>query len=312
MQLSVLDTYKFTMFVLLGNNFNILSGEHISGIGCKIIKMEKTQNTEQKMGQFKLESYLLNKQRHIKRHGVNTCIVDYVWDQVKGKRGFKTYDYNKVKDEIYEFILEGDMINTQELINWARACHDNVSIHAFDSRYKKFTKHIGTHNRNVSLVYIVKDNHCFPITDERLKLIASKANQGGCDYLLKYMTDLNWTRRDENVTKIKSVVEINGFDKENHIVILPEDVKMNNAIDIYSRVNGFYVEYLHWNNNGVLDGFIYHKKNMYLLNQEYDMRKKICDKIFDNYKTEDFKWTNQSYTSIATSLFKQLNGYIPE
>jgi len=106
--------------------------------------MEKTQNTEQKMGQLKLESYLLNKQRHIKRHGVNTCIVDYVWDQVKGKRGFKTYDYNQVKDEIYEFILEGDMINTHELINWARACHNNVSIHAFGSRYKKFTKHIGT------------------------------------------------------------------------------------------------------------------------------------------------------------------------
>ena len=176
----------------------------------------------------------------------------------------------------------------------------------------KNSQNILVHNRNVSLVYIVKDNHCFLITDERLKLIASKANQGRCDYLLKYMTDLKWTRRHENVTKIKSFVEINGFDKEDHIVILPEDVKMNNAIDIYSRVNGFYVEYLHWNNNGVLDGFIYHKKNMYLLNQEYDMRKKICDKIFGTYKTEDFKWTNQSYTSIATSLFKQLNGYIPE
>ena len=51
---------------------------------------------------------------------------------------------------------------------------------------------------------------------------------------------------------------------------------------------------------------------MYLLNQEYDARKNICDKLFNTFKTQDFKWTNQSHTSIATSLFKQLNGYIPE
>jgi len=187
-QLSVDDTYKFAVLTLLNTKFNLLSGERISGIGCRIIKMEEKQNLVQKMGSLKLESYLLNKQRPIKRHGVNTCVVDYVWDQVKGKRGFKTYDYNKLKDEIYVFVPEGDMINTEELINWVRACHNNVSIHAFDSRYKKFIKHIGTKCRDVSLIYIVKDNHCFPVTNERLKLIASKANQGGCNYLLKHMT----------------------------------------------------------------------------------------------------------------------------
>ena len=31
-QVSVLDTYKFAMFVLLGQKFNMLSGERISGI----------------------------------------------------------------------------------------------------------------------------------------------------------------------------------------------------------------------------------------------------------------------------------------
>ena len=32
--------------------------------------------------------------------------------------------------------------------------------------------------RGISLVYFIKDNHCYPITDERLKIIATKANQG--------------------------------------------------------------------------------------------------------------------------------------
>ena len=164
------------------------------------------------------------------------------------------------------------MINTQELINWVNACHSNVSIHAFDSRYRKFITHTNSHS-HISLVYVVKDHHCFPITDEKLKLIASKANQGGCDNLLKYMSDLKWTRRHENVTKIESIAEICCLNKENHIIVLPESAKMNDAIELYSTNNNFYIEYLHWNNNGILDGFIDHNKNMYLLNEEYNTRK---------------------------------------
>ena len=51
---------------------------------------------------------------------------------------------------------------------------------------------------------------------------------------------------------------------------------------------------------------------MYLLNDEYETRKVICDKLFDRYETQDFKWSNQSYTSMAASIFKQINGYVTE
>lgn len=32
---------------------------------------------------------------------------------------------------------------------------------------------------------------------------------------------------------------------------------------------------------------------MYPLNQEYDVRKNICDKLFNTFKTQDFEWKNQ-------------------
>lgn len=309
--LSIPDTYKFALYTLMKTNVTFLSGESVTHIGCKIVNLDKKRVIKHKMGKLKLESYLLNKQRPIKSHGVNTCVVDYVWDQVRGQRGFKTYTYDMLKSETYEYVPEGEMISTEELINWAKECHDNVSIHAFDSRYRKFITH-SKNCSNILLVYIVKDHHCYPITNEKLKIVASKANQGGCNDLLKHMSDLKWTRRHDNVTKIKSVDDICSLDKENYIVVLPENTKMKEAIDLYSRKENFYVEYLHWNNNGILDGFIDYKKNMYLLNEEYNTRKTICDKLFNTFKTHDFKWTNQSYTSISTSLFKQLNGYIPE
>ena len=92
------DVYKFAMYTLLDKKFNILSGETITAIGCKIIKLVDKKSKYHKMGNLKLESYLLNKQRPIKKHGQNTCVVDYIWDQVRGKHGFKRYTYEKLKN----------------------------------------------------------------------------------------------------------------------------------------------------------------------------------------------------------------------
>lgn len=79
-------------------------------------------------------------------------------------------------------------------------------MHALDGRYKKFTTFTNSKTRNdVSLVFFVKDRHCFPITDERLKLVGAKANQGGCDDLLKHMADLKWSRRLENVNQFNTI-----------------------------------------------------------------------------------------------------------
>ena len=78
------------------------------------------------------------------------------------------------------------------------------------------------------------------------------------------MFDLKWTGRHENFFRLKGVNDIFSLERENHIIILPEDVKMSQTIDAYINKTNFYVEYMHWDNNGILDGFIDHKQNMYL------------------------------------------------
>ena len=42
----------------------------------------------------------------------------------------------------------------------------------------------------------------------------------------------------------------------------------------------------------MLDGFIDDKQNMYLLNEEYDSRKSICEELFNMCNTHDFLWSN--------------------
>lgn len=51
---------------------------------------------------------------------------------------------------------------------------------------------------------------------------------------------------------------------------------------------------------------------MFVENNEYDIRKQICESLYKKYNIHDFKWANQSYTSLANSLFKTIVGNLPE
>ena len=116
------------------------------------------------------------------------------------------------------------------------------------------------------------------------------------------MSDLKWSRRHEHITLLSSLEEEEELDKEKHIIVLSEDIKIEHTMDHYIDRKNCFVQYLHWDNRGVLDGFLDHKNNMYVLNNDYDARKAICDTLFEKYKTHEFKWSNQSYTALATSL----------
>ena len=189
----------------------------------------------------------------------------------------------------------------------ARECHPNLSIHAYDSTYKKFMKHITvTKHHDITLVFFIKYNHCYPITDEILKILATKANQGGVDNLGKFMREMKWSRCHEQFVVINDMEEEEQLEVSNKIIVLPKDEKIEPAIDRYIYRTNYFVEYLHFNNNGRLDGFIDHKSNIFILNDQYETRKRICDSLFSKFKTVDFVWSNQSYTNMATSLLKQM------
>ena len=66
------------------------------------------------------------------------------------------------------------------------------------------------------------------------------------------MSDSKWSGRHENIFRLKDRNYVFSLEKENHIIRLPEDVK----IDAYINKLNFYVEYMHWDNNGILYGFI--------------------------------------------------------
>ena len=321
-KLSEPDMYKFLMYTLLQNNFTVLSTETIAEIGATITTHNEQFFKDHKVGALKLNTFFLDKQFQIKQRGDNTCMVDFFWHNCQGKKGFQKYTYQKLSDMMVLFgSVSFPMMSTQELIDWAKVCHPNVSIHAYDSTWRKFVKHIASLGRSdVTLVFYIKDHHLYPIQDDCLKQIATKANQGGVDNLWRYMSELRWSNKSSNYI-VYEELENNELAEEgkptlltieNHVIVLPPDLKIEPIIEAYMIRTNYFVEYLHYDNNGRLDGFMDHKNNMYVLNNEYETRKSICERLYKIYKSYDFIWCNQSHTSLASSLFKHMRGYLPE
>ena len=321
-KLSKPDMYKFLMYTLLQNNFAVLSMETIAEIGATITTHNEQFFKDHVAGALKLNTFFLDKQFQIKQRGENTCMVDFVLYNCRNKKGFQKYTYQKLSDELEVYASASfPRMSTQELVDWAKACHPNVSIHVYDSTWRKFMKHIAsTNHKDISLVFYIKDHHLYPIQDNRLKQIATKANQGGADNLWKYMTDMKWSNKSSNYIMYEELEnnELTEESKptlmtiENHVIVLPPDSKIEPVIETSMIRTNYFVEYLHYDNNGRLDGFMDHKNNMYILNNEYETRKSICERLYKIYKSYDFIWCNQSYTSLATSLFKHMRGYLPE
>ena len=211
-----------------------------------------------KVGALKLNSHFLGKQSEKK------CMIDFIRHQCQNKNGFKRYSYERLKDELSEYATCFPFISTQEVADWAHACHPNISIHAYDATYKKCVKHIATTtHHDITLVFFIKDNHCYLITDGQLKILSTKANQEGVENLWKHMVDMKWRRRHEHFVVINDMEEEAQLDVSNKIIVLPEDEKIESVIDRYIYGTNYFVEYLHFNNNGKLDGLLDHLGNMF-------------------------------------------------
>lgn len=55
------------------------------------------------MGRLKLESFFLDNKNKLKVRGEDIFVIDYLWHEVKGKKGFKTYTCEKLSDELIDY-----------------------------------------------------------------------------------------------------------------------------------------------------------------------------------------------------------------
>lgn len=158
----------------------------------------------------------------------------------------------------------------------------------------------------------MKDHHLHPILDKQLKTAVTEANRGSSKNLLKHLIEFKWLRKSGKIIRLDELNELIDLDIRDSIIVIPEDNAIEQAADIIVSKYKLYIEYLHWNNGGKLDGFVTHKNNIILLNDNYDMRKNICEELDSIYHLEHFKWKNQFIAVLGNSLFKTQYGYFPK
>ena len=132
-----------------------------------------------------------------------------------------------------------------------------------DARYKKFFNY-STPQTRIVICYIIKDHHLHLILDKELKQAACEANKGGAKNIFKNLLELKWRNRSESIIKLNDINEITDLECNDAYVVLPKEIKIEEAIGIVVNKFDLYIEYLHWSNSGKLDSFINHHSNMFI------------------------------------------------
>ena len=329
--LSRRDIYQFLMYALLiGNRFEQQSGEHITRIGGVITKLKKMKIEDICMGDTVL-SALVDKCNNYRKITQNkgSCVQNYIYEACKGENRFKRYTKLSLTEEINRYVFDKHAKRpfTREILDWRDNCHTNVSIYALVPFYNKFVSSPAPRNngKTFCLCFICKDGHCFPILNEDLVTKITKGSP-----LLNRLDLIQWNFK-QNEDKIvicktkedyyniinhskKCAIFANADktkDYENYLIVLPDGhTGKDMMVETMQRAQT-YIEYFHYDRRNQIDGFITPDlKNMVSVNNDYELRKNICDKLFEKYPVDAFKFNNQGLTSIAVNLFKQLYGHL--
>lgn len=245
----------------------------------------------------------------------NFCVVDSVYYQVIGKKGFHNYTLKKFTTELSNYvdgpIDEGVSIN--ELINWAQNEHTNITICCIDPLHNVFQFHKATQKNNIiQLYFLVNNGHVYPILDK---------NQ---------IDDIRYKKRfdiDDLLQKFEFIIEhcgesFNFIDDDNRQdfiegklkgdVFIVKDVKKIDLIDLAGDciIETNYVDcFFKPKNRYGISAFKYPTNEQIVIDgTDFDDRKYVCDLLYNDnkYHIEDFKFKNQSYTQIANSIMSKI------
>ena len=131
-------------------------------------------------------------------------------------------------------------------------------------------------HHDISLVFFIKDNHCYPITEERLKILATKGNQGGVDNLSKYMSEMKWSCRHEQF------VVINDMEEEAQLNCARYDIKTRDILTKFLEIGKVTAEFA--------DRKPLYKNICYLNSTRQKVTKECCDRFTEGKQSYEVEF----------------------
>lgn len=290
------------------------------------IRFLNVKNKQQSLAYKVLENI---NQKTDKRYENNYCVVRYIVDSLgntekgtKGKAYFKKVTFKNLCEQLTKLKIDyKNGVSVSEMEEWIHNYYPtSISMFAVDPLMKVFHKRVAPKTRG-TLCFVINNGHIYPIFNDDIKKDIAKRGT------LK-LQDITWEVNSENFQLIKKRNGQNndldyGLDNSNNNEYnqLIEGKMKNNVValiecgieDVISDViskTGYLVTAMDIKNSEIIS--FQHPINQQIIQYapDYDLRQYVCDKLFKLYNNEAFKWKNQSFNNIVSSLFAMLCGKI--
>lgn len=309
------EKYAFLIYSYHSRNFTNEDYDTITAIGATIIYLTPIKRAQQRMKSTIWTLPLLNALNNNKKidEKSGSCVIDFIWAIVNNKAGFRYYTKDKLINEIKSVCNIKNGISTEDIIKWRDTYHKNISVFVVNPIYERFFASASpSKNAVIKLCYMVKDNHCYPILNDTIcDIISKKGNIRQCVDVMK------WTDTSDKIYECKNntdvIQAIDNDELNGHLILLPENVKARDVMNDITFNKLTFSEYIHYDSRNQIDGFLSpDMQKMIVSNNDYKLRKSICEKMYNKFPIDQFQWRNQTLTKLATLLFETMIGEVPK
>lgn len=258
----------------------------------------------------------------------NQCVERYLLKMLVGAKHFLKYDRITLRSEFKQLGLNPvNGLSVNQMKSWIQKFHTNkLSMFVLDPLFNVIESHKCGKNVSVSLMFMINNNHVYPIYNEpmkesirrsdklELKEVTWTTDASLYTYIDVPNDDLHTVLRPEDWEK-NTIIKNNyqkllkgEWENKNEIILIEHDI-YKVAADVM-KTTGYMVSALNIKDS-VIEAF-QHPINGQIIEQakDYSIRKEICDNLYDTYKVESFKFKNQSFQQIAKSWFEFLHGKV--
>lgn len=214
---------------------------------------------------------------------------------------------------------------TNQIVDWAKTM-GCISVYALDPLFEVFESHIAVEKARVTLMFVVNNNHLYPITDETQKRQIRSANRlclESVDFTrvnmedVLYFEDLDYVKpnerafvtddeREDRTRKLIHFVQTAG----KHCVV-PEDSLEKLARGVIEETQ-MLIEWFHYS-GGFMTAFQHPKSGICVMaGRDFQKRRAIVTDYFKKHKVIDFVWKNQGWGEIGRSTLTSCYADIPQ
>ncbi len=263
-----------------------------SYVSIDIVRVRESQLVVQPMLGTKWNYQLLG---DIDKININAgkCVPDYLLYEFSRSKG----NFKHMTRENIIALLGGDKngYTTEDIIILAKQSN-YISVHALSPMLEVFEHYRAKEHTRINLCFIVNNSHCYPIIDKTFKdqiIYKNKLDLG------KFKFDVSY----DNHKYYESETSFLDAEKEENKVCL---VESNNLSKLAKKVMD--------KTKSIIQGmkFYYHTLTSfehpdgYIVEsaKDYFLRKEVCLFLRKQYKTDEFIFRNQTWTTISYNLFQ--------